>query len=94
MWTTGWIELLARICRPGLAPDAFIGGLLHHLGTAVQVQLDLPGIRAMIERRGAHDTRDIRLLEAELAAMGFGRKAIVSICADGGLGTVALLQSV
>jgi hypothetical protein len=29
----------------------------------------------------------------ELAAMGQGRRAVVSICADGGLGTVALLQS-
>jgi acetyl-CoA C-acetyltransferase len=28
-----------------------------------------------------------------LAAMGAGKRAIVSICADGGLGTVALLQS-
>jgi hypothetical protein len=29
-----------------------------------------------------------------LAAMGAGKKAIVSICADGGLGTVALLESI
>ena len=29
----------------------------------------------------------------ELAALGRGRKAIVSICADGGLGTVLLLES-
>jgi acetyl-CoA C-acetyltransferase len=29
----------------------------------------------------------------ELAAMGAGKRAIVSICADGGEGAVALLQA-
>jgi hypothetical protein len=29
----------------------------------------------------------------ELAPMGAGKRAIVSICADGGLGTVALLEA-
>jgi acetyl-CoA C-acetyltransferase len=41
-------------------------------------------------------TRVSRILSQavkELAAMGSGRRAVVSICADGGLGTVALLES-
>jgi hypothetical protein len=29
----------------------------------------------------------------ELAAMGPGKRAIVSICADGGVGTVCLLET-
>jgi len=29
----------------------------------------------------------------ELSAMGAGKRAIVSVCADGGLGTVALLEA-
>ncbi|MEO8103487.1 MAG: acetyl-CoA C-acyltransferase [Betaproteobacteria bacterium] len=43
---------------------------------------------------GATGARILSQATKELAAMGPGKKAIVSICADGGLGTVALLQSV
>ncbi len=42
---------------------------------------------------GATGARILSQATKELAAMGAGKKAIVSICADGGLGTVALLQS-
>ena len=42
---------------------------------------------------GATGARILSQATKELAAMGTGRKAIVSICADGGLGTVALLES-
>ena len=43
---------------------------------------------------GATGARILSQATKELAAMGAGKRAIVSICADGGLGTVALLESV
>jgi len=42
---------------------------------------------------GATGARILSQTVKELAALGPGKRAIVSICADGGLGTVALLQS-
>jgi acetyl-CoA C-acetyltransferase len=42
---------------------------------------------------GATGARILSQATKELAAMGPGKRAIVSICADGGLGTVALLES-
>jgi acetyl-CoA C-acetyltransferase len=43
---------------------------------------------------GATGARILSQATKAMAAMGPGKKAIVSICADGGLGTVALLESV
>ncbi len=43
---------------------------------------------------GATGARILSQATKQLASMGAGKKAIVSICADGGLGTVALLESV
>ncbi len=43
---------------------------------------------------GATGARILSQATKELAAMGAGKKAIVSICADGGLGMVALLEGV
>ena len=42
---------------------------------------------------GATGARILSQAVKELAAMGPGKRAIVSICADGGLGTVALLEA-
>lgn len=42
---------------------------------------------------GATGARILSQAVKELAAMGPGKKAIVSVCADGGLGTVMLLES-
>ena len=42
---------------------------------------------------GATGARILSQAVKELAAMGTGKRAVVSICADGGLGTVALLQA-
>lgn len=42
---------------------------------------------------GATGARILSQAVKELAAMGAGKRAIVSICADGGLGAVALLES-
>jgi HD-like signal output (HDOD) protein len=62
-------ELLARIRHGSLASEAFIAGLLHNLGVAVQVQLDTPGVEAMIRARQAGDTREIRALESLCAVV-------------------------
>jgi len=42
---------------------------------------------------GATGARILSQATKELAAMSSGSRAVVSICADGGLGTVALLQA-
>ena len=42
---------------------------------------------------GATGARILSQAVKELAAMGPGKRAVVSICADGGLGTVALIES-
>lgn len=63
-------ESLARIRYGSLASEAFIAGLLHNLGVAVQVQLDRPGVEAMVRARQAHDAREIRALESQCAAVG------------------------
>jgi acetyl-CoA C-acetyltransferase len=42
---------------------------------------------------GATGARIVSQAAKELAAMGSGAKAIVSICADGGEGSVALLEA-
>ena len=42
---------------------------------------------------GATGARILSQAVKELAAMGAGKRAVVSVCADGGLGTVALLQA-
>jgi acetyl-CoA C-acetyltransferase len=42
---------------------------------------------------GATGARILSQAVKELAAMGTGKRAIVSICADGGVGTVALLET-
>ena len=42
---------------------------------------------------GATGARILSQATKELATMGAGKKAIVSICADGGLGTVALIET-
>lgn len=42
---------------------------------------------------GATGARILSQAVKELSAMGSGKRAVVSICADGGLGTVALLES-
>jgi HD-like signal output (HDOD) protein len=68
--TAAAAESLARIRHVSLASEAFIAGLLHNLGVAVQVQLDLPGVQAIIRARQANDTREIRALELQCAAVG------------------------
>jgi HD-like signal output (HDOD) protein len=68
--TAAAAESLARLQHRALASEAFIAGLLHNLGIAVQMHLDPAGIRAMVERRRHGDTRDMSVLEAEQACVG------------------------
>jgi HD-like signal output (HDOD) protein len=62
-------QCLARIHDPAIAADAFIAGLLHNLGIAVQIHIDTPGIRAMLDVLSGGTTRGIRVLESESAAV-------------------------
>lgn len=68
--TAAAAESLARIQHQVLAPEAFIGGLLHNLGIVVQMQLDSSGIQAMIDDRRSDATRDMRMLESERSVVG------------------------
>jgi HD-like signal output (HDOD) protein len=62
-------ESLARIGHQSLASEAFIAGLLHNLGIVIQARLDTAGVEAMIGARRMNDTREIRELESECAAV-------------------------
>ncbi len=62
-------DALARIKHETLASEAFIAGLLHNLGVAVQTRVDGPGVAAIIEARRRDTTRGIRALESEHAAV-------------------------
>jgi HD-like signal output (HDOD) protein len=68
--TAAAAEALARLADPPLATEAFIAGLLHNLGIAVQVHLDTPGVRAMIQVRAIDALRDLRTLESERVMVG------------------------
>ena len=63
-------DLLSQARRPALSGEAFIGGLLHNFGVAVQAYVDAPGVAAMLERRRDDHGRGIRQLEADHAAVG------------------------
>lgn len=68
--TAAAAESLASIRHHPLTADAFIASLLHNLGVVIQMQLDAPGIEAIIEIRRTDTVRDIRLLESNFAAVG------------------------
>jgi HD-like signal output (HDOD) protein len=68
--TAAAAESLARIQHRALACDAFVAGLLHNLGVAVQIRVDTPGVHAMIEVRRTDAIREMRSLESEQAAVG------------------------
>ena len=69
-------------------------GVNNPLGTMPRERINPNGGSVAIGHPfGATGARILSQAAKELAAMGPGKKAIVSICADGGLGTVALLES-
>jgi acetyl-CoA C-acetyltransferase len=69
-------------------------GVNHDLGKFPRDRLNPNGGSVAIGHPfGATGARILSQAAKELAAMGPGKRAVVSICADGGLGTVALLQA-
>jgi HD-like signal output (HDOD) protein len=62
--------LLARARRPGLESEAWIAGLLHNLGTIILMQLDWPGVAALLVLRERGDRRDITTLESVSTELG------------------------
>ncbi len=70
MATAAASDALARIHHRALAGEAFIAGLLHNLGVAVQIHLDTPGVQAMIEVRRVNPCGSIRELESDRVLVG------------------------
>lgn len=68
--TAAGAEALATITRRPMASEAFIAGLLHNLGIAVQVHLDPRGIDAMIDANRDGSVCGIRALESKHAIVG------------------------
>ncbi len=69
-------------------------GVNHDLGRVPQERMNPHGGSVAIGHPfGATGARILSQAVKELSAMGPGKRALVSICADGGLGTVALLES-
>jgi HD-like signal output (HDOD) protein len=68
--TAAAAEALAAIARPRMASEAFIAGLMHNLGIAVQVHLDPRGVDAMIEANRNGAACGIRVLESTHALVG------------------------
>jgi HD-like signal output (HDOD) protein len=68
--TAAAAEALAIIARRPLAPEAFIAGLLHNLGIAMQVLLDPQGIEAMVDANRSGAAYEIRMLESNCAIVG------------------------
>jgi HD-like signal output (HDOD) protein len=68
--TAAAAEALARISHKVLAAELFIAGLLHNLGTVVQLQIDAPGINAMIAALRTQRGGDLRALESAHVAVG------------------------
>jgi HD-like signal output (HDOD) protein len=69
-------ETLARSRYPALASDAFIAGLLHNLGIAVQLHVDAEGVRELVERR--LDSPASSLREAESLCIDVGHEECVA----------------
>jgi HD-like signal output (HDOD) protein len=70
-------ESLAAEISKELATEAFVAGVLHNLGVAVQASIDARGVKAMIAARREHPTGDLRALEAEHALVCHERCAEV-----------------
>ena len=71
-----------------------MGGVSASLGKFPWVRLNpIGGSVAIGHPFGATGARILSQAVKELAALGPGKRAIVSICADGGVGTVALLET-
>jgi HD-like signal output (HDOD) protein len=63
-------QALAQARSPTLASEAFIAGLLHDFGIAVQVRLDAAGMNALLDARRADPAGPIAVLERDCVAVG------------------------
>ncbi len=68
--TAAAAEALAQIASPSKASEAFIGGLLHNLGIALQARLDPGAVNAMIGANRDGAGGGIRTLESNHALVG------------------------
>lgn len=62
-------EVLASRRFPELMAEAFIAGLLHNLGVAVQLRVDASGVESMLKALSLDSNQPIRSLEADHAAL-------------------------
>ena len=62
-------EVLAALRFPELVSEAFIAGLLHNLGVAVQLRVDPAGVESMVQALNVDAGRGIRSLEADHSAL-------------------------
>jgi HD-like signal output (HDOD) protein len=70
-------DALSRIIHPPLAAEAFVAGLLHDLGIAVQARLCPDGMAAIVQAIAADPTQAVESLEADLVTVGHARCAAV-----------------
>jgi HD-like signal output (HDOD) protein len=70
-------DMLAAAALPSLAPDAFIAGLIHNLGTVVQASLNPTGTAALIAARLRDPSQDLRTVELEYCQPGHEECAAV-----------------
>jgi HD-like signal output (HDOD) protein len=62
-------QSLAQMRHEALAAEAFVAGLLHNFGVAVQMKVDGAGIEAILAARRSDAEGDIRALESQYAAV-------------------------
>ena len=75
--TAAAAEALARHGHRALAPEAFIGGLLHDLGVTVQMRLDPQGLANLVNVARAGSYADMRTTEARHLRIGHEHCAAV-----------------
>lgn len=63
-------EALAKLRHAPIAPEAFIAGLLHNLGVAVQLRVDPAGMQRLVETLAARPDADLRAAEAACVRVG------------------------
>jgi HD-like signal output (HDOD) protein len=63
-------QALAQAKSPALASEAFIAGLLHDFGVAVQMHLDAAGMNALLDARRTDPAVPIEVLERDRVAVG------------------------
>lgn len=75
--TAAAAESLARIRHRAIAPEAFIAGLLHDLGTVLQLRLDAAGLAALVTVvRGGSDSP---MSEIELQHVRVGHETCAAV---------------